>query len=40
MTWEATMTNSSRSAVLQWITPPIIVPALIAIAVLASWLMH
>jgi hypothetical protein len=32
------MTSSNRAAVLGWITPPIVVPALIAIAVAVIWL--
>ena len=35
---EANMTGSNRVAALQWITPPIIVPALIALAILVMWL--
>ena len=34
------MSGHTRAAVLQWITPPIVVPTLIAAAVLAAWLMH
>jgi hypothetical protein len=34
------MASSEPSTLLQWITPPIVVPALIAIAVVATWLMH
>jgi hypothetical protein len=33
------MSRHTRAAVLQWITPPIVVPALIAIAIAAIWLM-
>jgi hypothetical protein len=35
---EAEMAHQTRAAILQWITPPIVVPALIAIAVVVIWL--
>ena len=34
------MTSSSRIAALQWITPPIVVPALIVLAVAIAWLTN
>jgi hypothetical protein len=30
----------NKQKLLTWITPPIVVPALIVIAVTATWLMH
>jgi hypothetical protein len=35
---EADMAGVNRIAAVQWITPPIVVPALIVLAVLVMWL--
>jgi hypothetical protein len=32
------MSNRIRAVAIEWITPPVVVPALIAIAVVAAWL--
>ena len=35
---EANMSGSSRAVALQWVTPPVVVPALIALAIFVMWL--